>query len=296
MKRIPVPSSRHAGAVVALVLLATSLPLVAFPPALHQEVFGMIRDERGNPLSRSGTEVLMEVGTTVVARATVGTTPVNGSNYRLVIPLDTGATPERYQPTALLPAVGFRLRVRVGNATFLPMEMTGTAALSTKPGAVRRTDLTLGEDSDGDGIPDAWERDLIAALGLGKTIADIRPGDDADGDGLSNLNEYLAGTYAFDPADGFTLSIRGTQGAGAGLEFTAVRGRTYTVVASNDFQSWDAQSFVLQGDATGASPRRNFTVADGRTRLVRIWTRPTTGQPSAADPEAPYKFYRLQVQ
>ena len=133
-------------------------------------------------------------------------------------------------------------------------------------------------------------------MGLGKTIADIRPGDDADGDGLSNLNEYLAGTYAFDPADGFTLSIRGTPGAGAGLEFTAVRGRTYTVVASNDFQSWDAQSFVLQGDAPGASPRRSFTVADGRTRLVRIWTRPTTGQPSAADPEAPYKFYRLQVQ
>lgn len=256
----------------------------------------MIRDERGNPLSRPGSEVLLEVGPTVVARATVGTTPVNGSNYRLVIPLDTGATPERYQPTALLPAVGFRLRVRVGNSTLLPMEMTGTAGLVTQAGAVRQLDLTLGEDADGDGIPDAWERDLLAAMGWAKSIADIRPGDDADGDGLSNLNEYLAGTYAFDPADGFTLAIRDTQRDGAGLEFTAVRGRTYTVQGSNDMQTWTAQSFVLQTDAAGAAPRRNFTVADGRTRMVRIWTRPTNDTTQGADGDSSYKFYKLLVQ
>ena len=58
----------------------------AFPPALHQEVFGMIRDERGNPLSRPGSEVVMEVGTAAVAKSSVATVPVNGANYRLVIP------------------------------------------------------------------------------------------------------------------------------------------------------------------------------------------------------------------
>lgn len=291
--RLPMMSARAA---FALALVALASPLLAFPPALHQEVFGMIRDERGNPLSRPGSEVLMEVGTTVVARAEVGATPINGANYRLVIPLDTGATPERYQPTALLPAVGFRLRVRVGNTTLLPMEMTGASALTTQAGAVRKLDLTLGEDADGDGLPDAWERDLIAAMGLAKTIGDIRPGDDADGDGLTNLNEYLAGTYAFDPADGFTLAIAGMQGSGVALEFTAVRGRTYSVRGSNDLRSWDPQPFVLTSDAPDAAPRQSFTVADRRTRLTRIWTRPATAAAAGSPPEAPYKFYRLIVQ
>ena len=268
----------------------------AFPPALHQEVFGMIRDERGNPLSRPGAEVVMEVGTAAVVKSAVATVPVNGANYRLVIPLDTGSTRDRYHPSALFPAVPFRLRVKVGNVTYLPMEMTGTSALMTQAGAVARTDLTLGEDADGDGIPDAWERDLMAAMGWSKSLADIRPGDDADGDGLSNLNEYLAGTYAFDPADGFTMAIRGTQDGGAGLEFTAVRGRTYTVQGSNDLNTWSALPFVLQTDAADASARQNFTVADGRTRLVRIWTRPANGAPSGSGAEASHKFYKLLVQ
>lgn len=296
MKSIRTCGAWRRRAACAAVLLVAAAPMTAFPPALHQEVFGMIRDERGNPLGRSGAEVVMEVGTAVVARAEVATIPVNGANYRLVIPLDTGATPDRYKPTALLPAVGFRLRVRVGNTTFLPMEMTGAASLITRAGAVGRTDLTLGEDSDGDGLPDGWERDLLAATGRSGSVADIRPGDDADGDGLSNLNEYLAGTYAFDPADGFELKIRGTQDGRAGLEFTAVRGRTYTVHGSDDLQTWSAVPFVLQTDAPGASPRQNFTVADGRTRLVRVWTRPPAGAAPATVAETPRKFYKLLVQ
>ena len=41
----------------------------------------------------------------------------------------------------------------------------------------------------------------------GGTLANIRPGDDLDGDGISNYNEYLTGTYAFDPTDGFFLPL-----------------------------------------------------------------------------------------
>jgi hypothetical protein len=221
---------------------------------------------------------------------------VNASNYRLVIPLDTGATPDKYQPTALLPAVGFRLRVRVGNTTYLPMEMSGASSMTTKPGSVSRLDLTLGEDSDGDGLPDAWERDLMLAMGWSKTLAELRPGDDADGDGLSNLNEYLAGTYAFDPADGFTVAISDSKDGTAALEFTAVRGRTYTVHGSNDLKTWSSTGFVLQSDAADASPRQNFSVADGRTRRVKVWTRSSASAGTAAGADAPYKFYKLLVQ
>gem|GEM_PF-2863255 len=47
--------------------------------------------------------------------------------------------------------------------------------------------LLVGDDSDSDGLPDAWERNFIGGLGFG---AD----DDPDGDGLTNAEELAAGT------------------------------------------------------------------------------------------------------
>src|SRR5690606_27935767 len=113
-----------------------------------------------------------------------------GINYQLKIPLDMGALGNAYKPSALLPTVPFRIRVRVGSVTYLPLEMVGIGTLLTRPAEATRLDLTLGVDSDGDGLPDAWELALIQALkgdGQTRTLADIRPEDDSDGDGLSNL-------------------------------------------------------------------------------------------------------------
>ncbi|MFC7337453.1 hypothetical protein ACFQY0_09725 [Haloferula chungangensis] len=42
-------------------------------------------------------------------------------------------------------------------------------------------------DSDGDGLPDAWERKFFGNLDKG-------PDDDGDGDGLTNRDEWLIGT------------------------------------------------------------------------------------------------------
>ncbi len=48
------------------------------------------------------------------------------------------------------------------------------------------------EDSDGDGLPDAWELEHFGNLSQG-------PDMDFDGDGASNLAEFDAGTDPTDP-------------------------------------------------------------------------------------------------
>ena len=48
-------------------------------------------------------------------------------------------------------------------------------------------DIAPGRDSDGDGLPDAWEEEHFGSL-------DVRPQGDWDGDGVNNLREYEQGS------------------------------------------------------------------------------------------------------
>lgn len=270
--------------------LATGLAVVAvraFPPAPDHQIYGFVRNELGIPLSGAKAEVLLEANNRVITKVPVIVDPEPGVNYRLSIPLDSGVKNDLYTPTALRPTVPFQLRVKVGNLNYLPIEMLGASKLVTQPGASSRVDLTLGVDSDGDGIPDAWEQQLIAALGGGKNLSDIRPGDDADGDGLTNLQEYLAGTYAFDPADGFNLSIVKVVQGQPVLEFLAIRGRTYSIRESSDLANWSPVSFTLTSDAPGAPARGSFRATD--TRI----SRPVI-QSAAGATDAP-RFFKLFV-
>ncbi|MBK9137172.1 MAG: hypothetical protein IPM17_00120 [Verrucomicrobia bacterium] len=263
------------------------VPAKAFPPAPHHMVYGTVRDEMGNPLGGTSAEVWLEAQGRTLVRAPIAPSAEPGVNYRLNIPMDAGATADLYKPTALRPTVPFRMRVRVGNVTYLPIEMTGASQLLTRPGAASRVDLTLGVDSDGDGLPDAWERALIQMLGGNLGLEDIRPEDDSDGDGLSNLDEYLAGTYAFDPEDGFVVAIVPGSAEQPVLEFTAIRGRSYSILASETMESWTPVSFNLPGDPEGAAGRSNLRAAD--TRLIRARV------PPAGEGGQTYRFFKLEV-
>lgn len=268
--------------------LAGSLLTVAawaFPPAPDHLIYGYVRDEQGTPLNRPNAEVWLEANERVLVKVPIGADSEPGVNYRLAIPVDSGITGDLYTPNALRPTVPFRLRVKIGNVTYLPIEMSGVANFVTRPGASSRVDLTLGVDSDGDGIPDSWERQLIAGMGGGKTLADINPNDDADGDGLSNLQEYLAGTYAFDPQDGFALTIVSTQGDRPVLEFLAIRGRDYEIQGSADLQNWSRVAFGLTTDAAGTALRDSFRATDTRVR------RPVVAPGEGVQP----RFFKLVV-
>lgn len=253
-------------AVAVLGCLLACASARAYPPAPHHTLFGMVKNQFGDVLNIFPSEVFLETPSGAQLRCDLVNGLASGINYELEVPMDSGTAADLYKPTALLAAGQFRLKVKIGEVTYLPIEMAGNVSQIGKPGGRTRLDLTLGVDSDGDGLPDAWEQAMIAVYG--GTLADIKPGDDSDGDGISNLQEYLAGTYAFDPADGFRLSIIETTPAASVLEFLAIRGRTYTVESSTDLNTWTRAEFKLPEDGASSPARQAYSSTD--VRLLRI--------------------------
>ena len=248
---------------LALGLLLPGYAL-AFPPAPDHVFYGMVRDEMGDPIMVANAKVILETATGIQLKAAIVPNMEPGVNYRLQVPMDCGLATDLYKPTALWPAVSFRIKVTIGAVTNLPIELHGNYANLGKPSETTHLDLTLGVDSDGDGLPDAWEYALIAMLGDGRSLADIRPGDDSDGDGLTNLQEYLAGTYAFDPQDGVLLNILGMKEGRTLLDFLVVVGRTYTILSSTDLKSWTPTTFRVTGDDPSAAPFHRYSATDVR--------------------------------
>src|SRR6185312_6441414 len=81
-------------------------------------------------------------------------------------------------------------------------------------------------DSDGDGLPDAWETQYFGTLAYGAN-------DDPDHDGLSNYQEYIAGT---DPGNANSVLRVTDINAASGqvnLTWNSVAGKTYTIYSAS---------------------------------------------------------------
>jgi hypothetical protein len=169
-----------------------------------------------------------------------------------------------------------------GNVSYLPIQMQGTAWTVGDPAGSTRIDLTLGIDSDGDGLPDAWEEEAMRTDSSGRfnSLASIKPGDDSDGDGLTNLQEYIAGTYAMDSTDGLFLKVISVANGVAKLEFLAIDKRTYQLKSSTDLKVFSEQPFSFS--TTAANPVASYLATD--TRMMEIYV--NVG-------EAPSKIFQL---
>src|SRR5262245_35958632 len=253
LKSYPV-TGRELRMVTIAGILLLALASHAFPPAPSHLVYGQVRDEYGVPLSITNALIIFEATNNVQIISSIVPDPEAGVNYRLNVSIDSGITADPYKITALQPHVPFRIRVKIGAVNYLPMEMVANYATLGEPAESTRIDLTLGVDADGDGLPDAWQRWLTSILGPG---AKVGPNDDADGDGISNLNEYLAGTYAFQPESGFRLNLVPNPGGAPLLEFMVVIPRTYTVYSSTDMQTWAPIPFDVPAEGLSATNLSN---------------------------------------
>jgi hypothetical protein len=90
-------------------------------------------------------------------------------------------------------------------------------------------------DSDGDGMPDAWEM----AHGLDPMADDA--GGDTDGNGLTDLEEYLAGTDPRWAASTVRLEFDKLAGEGVRLSFEVLPGRHYRLLSAPEAngESWE---------------------------------------------------------
>ncbi len=259
----------------------------AFPPAPYYTLFGMVRDQVGQTLNVEGAVLVLLKGGEEIGRTPITDLQLD-QNYELNIRIDAnrpGTT--KYSEAAIAAEGAFSLRVEMNGSLFYPIEVSGNLTAG-KGGERVRLDLNLGEDLDGDSLPDVWEQWQWYQAGhfpggSGQwPIGLIDRNGDLDGDGLSNWQEYLAGTFAGDATETFDLAIKAKGETHTELEFYAITGKTYTIERSEDGLSWERVAFaadtVAAGEvsltAEGVGVRSAYVVPErGEGELYRLTVR-----------------------
>lgn len=142
----------------------------------------------------------------------------------------------------------------------------GDAIMSFPGGATPGASNMSGElDSDGDGMPDAWE----LARGLDPFTADGHL--DLDGDGMTNLEEYLAGTDPADAASSLRLEAIAENGS-LTLNFNQEAGRTYTIYYREELGEGDWTRLTDLPAALESGPASVPDLPASAARFYRIIT------------------------
>ena len=103
-------------------------------------------------------------------------------------------------------------------------------------------------DSDGDGMPDAWEVEHYL-----NPDSPLDADDDLDLDGAGNLQEFLAGTDPGDEASVFAFTHVAREGTAVRFRFHAVQGCVYSLQASDSLSqgSWQIITNLPAAGVTG---------------------------------------------
>lgn len=221
-----------------------------FPPTPDYTLFGLVKDQVGQVLPSGEGEVVVLQGAKEIMRRPIKTRGVD-ENYRLPIKMNQQLFgTANFDSSAIKSGSFFEVVVDLNGSRFYPIEATSLLQ-SGSGGEFVRLDLNLGEDSDGDGLPDIWEQWQLYNANIfpdsnGWRLDLISKEGDFDKDGQNDGSEYLTGTYATDASEIFYLEIlRGESGA-AQFEFYQVTGKSYTLEATTDFIDWEAVDFSVE--------------------------------------------------
>jgi len=272
--------------VAAACWLISAMPGAAFPPAPNYTIYGMVRDQVGQTVTADGAEVLLLKGGVVIGRAPISSSRLE-QNYELKVRIVQNAPGTIFYSEKAVAANGlFSLVVEMNGLLFYPIEVSGN--LTAGRGGERvRLDLTLGDDTDKDSLPDIWEMWQLYQAGLfpdanGKwDLSLINRAGDWDKDGVSDYLEYLAGTFAGDATSTFAMEIKQKLPASVRFEFFAVTGKSYVIESSLDMKTWTRVRFAVGAPAIGYEAHQ--ATASG---IVSAFTAPRGTK---------NEFYRLSV-
>jgi len=276
---------------IAAVLLLGSLSALAYPPAPPTTLYGVVRGEFGFNLDDGETDLVLLADNVEVVRTTIRDAGRFSENYRLVLPLDLNPGVGAYRPGTVSEdeAVEYVFVAERGG-TRIPVVEVNAAVDTFVPDAASllRLDFTLGEDIDGDGLPDVWERFQVTSGGGGAAgqdpLALLSREGDWDGDGLTDWQEYIAGTFALLFEDELNFRVVDVADSGqTSVEFLAVDGKSYIIEASVDGKNWTQ----VEMETSGGTPESLsfFRAEDTRVESMEV----------SHDPSVVRMFYRLRV-
>jgi hypothetical protein len=281
-------TSCRISALWALWMVVFQATAFAFPPAPYHTLYGTVRDQVGQSLTAQGTELILLKNGLEIGRTPIISGLQLDQNYELNIRIDQNRSGTTLYTDKAVAAQGlYSLVVEMNGVRFYPIEVS--APLTAGKGGERvRLDLNLGEDSDGDGLPDVWEQWQLYQAGHlpdengNWALHLITRNGDFDNDGSNNLLEYIAGTFAGDPTEKFSLEIKQKLPESVRFEFFAITGKTYSIEQSSDGQNWQHLPFSIGAPLTG---RIAHTATD--VGILSAFAAPATG--------ATKELYRLSV-
>ena len=268
-------------------LTALVSPAFAFPPAPYYTIYGIVRDQVGQKLNVDGAEIILLNGTLELGRAPITRGELD-QNYELSIRIDTNrAGTAVYSEKAIAAEGAYSVAVDMNGVRFYPIEASG--GLTAGKGSERvRLDLNLGEDKNGDGLPDVWENWQLYQAGYLPDADGNWPiillggrNGDFDHDGISNWLEYLAGTFAGDASERFELKIKEKLATSVRFEFYGITGKTYTLERYTNPDAWTRIPFSVgtpgpgaeSFQATGVGILSVFATPAGTTEIYRLSVR-----------------------
>lgn len=258
----------------------------AFPPAPYYTLYGMVRDQVGQTVRAEGAVVILLKGGVEVGRTPITSNHLDQS-YELNVRIDQNRSGTTLYTEKAVAAGGlFSMVVSMNGELFYPIEVSGNLTAG-KGGERVRLDLTLGEDKDGDGLPDVWEAWQLYQAGYypdenGEWDLSLIDRDgDFNGNGQSNWMEYIAGTFAGDATETFGLTIKEKLPESVRFEFYGITGKVYTIESSLDLKTWTRVPF-----AVGAPGAGNYAHQASDVGIVSAFTAPRA---------TISEFYRLTV-